>query len=99
MIEKIVTSVIKVKQPPIRIISQGAFLERFDPDVRISIKNSEDPFILDFWDLIKSRLTVNLDYNKLHVRLEYIKSANFFNNPEDDMIKLLADGTKDELDF
>jgi len=92
-------AIVKIEQPKIRVISQGSFLERFDQSVRIDLRNSLDDNVKDFWELLKVKPRINLDCVKLKTRLDYIKSANYLKNPEDDIIKLLADGTKEELDF
>lgn len=84
-------AVIKCKQPPIRIITQGAFLERFEQDVRIKVRKSEDEKVIDFLEVLKSRVKVNLDSETVEKGLNYLFDNGYIT--QDNLEYIISDGT------
>lgn len=89
-------AVIKCKQPSIRIITQGAFLERFEQDVNIKIFNSEDDNIKYFLRVLNSRVKVNLDSETVKKGLNYLFENDYIS--QDNLEYIISDGTEYERD-
>lgn len=96
-------TVITVKQPPIRIITQGAFLRRIDSKKRILIRklstvdSDAGDNALDVLELLRASPRVRLDFDQVIDGLNFLKSDAAGNIlTDEDIVNILADGTESE---
>lgn len=89
-------AVIKVAQPPIRVITHSAFLERFTQSERISIRklSKTDDIVFDIYEGLKASPRVRLDFEQVETGLNYLVSVGIITN--DKIPLLLMDGSEDE---
>ena len=89
-------AVIKVAQPPIRVITQSAFLERFTQSERISIRklSKTDDIVFDIYEGLKLSPRVRLDFDQVETGLNYLVSVGIITNEKIPL--LLMDGSEDE---
>jgi hypothetical protein len=95
-------ALIKIEQPPIRLITTGAMQSRFTLDEEVAIVDGADSRAKIFRDRLLNAKCADLDYDELKYGIAYLvnflKAAGVL-NAEDEVSRtneLLQDGTDSE---